>query len=921
MTKRRTGNPSLAYMGVEASTPPQLVMHDRAPTVSDYAQYNIGHIWIEDATPQVVWMLTNKDAHLSTWLNLSSGGAVGTITQILGGDNINIDNGVGPVATVNLDESIFQPVTSADGLQGLYALGGVDFLHNYGTHNTFLGGSAGNRTLTILSATENTGVGYQVLSSLTSGELNVAVGDSSLGNVTTGERNTAIGHDVADSLTIGDGNSALGSDSLGQLVSGDYNLSLGMRSGFSYTGAESNNILIGNEGTLAESNVIHIGTQGVGDRQQDTCFIAGVYQSVVGATNEIMFVDDDGQLGSSTGNNGELLIGATGASPAWANLLSSDGSVIINNGVNSIDLTVGGAPGGGATTFNTDVAGPAVVLGNVINILGDGGVIQTDGTVANTVTVEFVDGGNAGDLLIAGGGAGSAWATLTSTGGSITVTPGVNTLNIEAVGAGGGANTFHTDSGDGIAVAGTINVYGGLNINTEGAGQDVTINLDESIFQPITNAAGTEGLYALGGLDFLHNYGTNNTFTGESAGNRTLTVLSATDNTGFGSYSLDSLTTGSANSFLGSDAGRDITTGTDDSGVGYECLANITSAYYNTGLGSQVFNGITTGSNNIGLGFMAGSSCTVNDSDNILIGHIGSPGLDNTIRIGTDGVGAGQQDACYIAGVYGAALGATNYPVFVDNTGKVGVANGANGEVLIGGGAGPEWASLASADGSITITTGVNTIDLSAPAGDVTTVNGGSNITTVNPGGPVVTVNLDNDVTITGDFQAAGGTFTDLGRGVVQADAVGELFSSEGSNGQILISSSVGPVSWVNITEGTGITVTNAANSITISSTSLAINDQVGTTYTLVSDDAGKEVKCTNVAAITLTVLPNASVAFPIGTQIILVQGGAGALTVAAGGGVTVNSAGGRLTMFEQYSAAALIKQAVNSWLLAGDIR
>jgi hypothetical protein len=989
-------------------------MVNRAPTTSDYAGYNIGHIWVYDTDPQVIYMLTNKDNQVATWILLAIGGA-GDVTQVLGGDNINVDNGGGPIVTVNLDESIFQPVTSADGLQGLYALGGNDFLHAYGTQNTFLGESAGNRTLTVLDATENTGVGFQVLSHLTTGELNTAVGDSALGNVTTGERNTAIGHDSTDSLVTGDGNTALGSDTLSQLSDGDYNLALGMRAGFNYTGVEGSNILLSNEGTLGESNVIRIGTQGAGSRQQDTTYIAGIYQSAFGAANEVVFVDSAGKIGSSKGNDGEILIGATAGPPIWTAIVSGDGSITIAQAANSIDIRSVGA-GGGSTTFITDVNSPAVVAGGNITFAG-AGVLESDGgSGSNTVTYTITDGTN-GQLLIGGGGVTPVWGNLASAGGSVNITyPGANQINLETVGGGGGATTFVTDAGNANTAAGNINVLGGDNINTAGAGSTVTVHLDQSILQPNTNAAGTQGLYSLGGIDFLHNYGTYNTFCGEESGSRTLTVLNATDNTGFGSYTLDSLTTGSSNSFLGSDAGRDVTTGDNNSGAGYQALANVTTGGNNSAIGCSSFNGITTGSSNIGLGCNSGTNCTVNDSSNILIGNSGSAGLDNTIIIGTQGAGAGQQNRCFIAGVYNVNVGATNEVMFVDNTGQVGTSAGNNGELLIGStGATPTWANLASADGSVTIVNGAGTIDLSVPAGDVTTVNGGTNITTVNPGGPVVTVNLDDDVSLAGfidvgTYASVGTTLTvgtgitlnnndidvlaggvnaltfdtsvaaagvtlsgttlqadgtdvnidinitpkgtgllittdiladnyytndaatgltgtgtavisSLGRGVVQSSAGGELSSSEGTDGQVLISSSSGAPAWATLTEGTNITITEGANSITINGSGvLSINEQVGTTYTLVLTDAGKEIRFTNGSAVSLTIPPNSSVAFPIGTEIIIVQYGAGTVTVGPGSGVTINSAGGRLDLYEQYSAAALIKQNVDEWLLAGDI-
>jgi len=100
----------------------------------------------------------------------------------------------------------------------------------------------------------------------------------------------------------------------------------------------------------------------------------------------------------------------------------------------------------------------------------------------------------------------------------------------------------------------------------------------------------------------------------------------------------------------------------------------------------------------------------------------------------------------------------------------------------------------------------------------------------------------------------------------------------------------------------------------------IPLNTQTGTTYTLVVGDAGDLVTLTNASPITLTVPTNASVAFAIGTQITIVQSGAGKVTVAGAVGVTVNSAENYLSLRSQWSAGTLIKTNTNSWILIGDI-
>jgi hypothetical protein len=99
-----------------------------------------------------------------------------------------------------------------------------------------------------------------------------------------------------------------------------------------------------------------------------------------------------------------------------------------------------------------------------------------------------------------------------------------------------------------------------------------------------------------------------------------------------------------------------------------------------------------------------------------------------------------------------------------------------------------------------------------------------------------------------------------------------------------------------------------------------AINTQTGTTYTLVLADHAKLITLNNGSAITLTVPPNSSVAFPTGTEITLTQLGAGQVTIAAGSGVTLYAADSELKTRVQYSSAVLTKIASDTWIVAGDL-
>jgi hypothetical protein len=99
-----------------------------------------------------------------------------------------------------------------------------------------------------------------------------------------------------------------------------------------------------------------------------------------------------------------------------------------------------------------------------------------------------------------------------------------------------------------------------------------------------------------------------------------------------------------------------------------------------------------------------------------------------------------------------------------------------------------------------------------------------------------------------------------------------------------------------------------------------SINAQTGTTYTLVLGDANNVVELTNGSAITMTIPPNSSVAFAVGTVIEIHQGGAGTVTVTAGVGVTLLARGGLVDLAGEEAIAAIRKMATDTWRLTGDI-
>lgn len=140
----------------------------------------------------------------------------------------------------------------------------------------------------------------------------------------------------------------------------------------------------------------------------------------------------------------------------------------------------------------------------------------------------------------------------------------------------------------------------------------------------------------------------------------------------------------------------------------------------------------------------------------------------------------------------------------------------------------------------------------------------------------------------------------------VSLDTSPQLGGNLDVNGHTITSASNGDV--IIRPNGTGTVVTE-----------VKFNAQT-TNYVLDPTDASRLVEMNLAGANTLTIPTNIVVPFPIGTQILIAQYGAGQTTITAAGGVTLRSSGGKTKIAAQYGVATLIKRGTNEWYLAGDI-
>lgn len=285
---------------------------------------------------------------------------------------------------------------------------------------------------------------------------------------------------------------------------------------------------------------------------------------------------------------------------------------------------------------------------------------------------------------------------------------------------GSGGNSITTILGDSGSITGpTVTIFSAQSVNNSGssvsfvnAGTISTLNLTDTLLNTFlgnlcgnlavsgsNNFGGGQGCLGaittgssntsagLGSLNTLE-VGSGNCAFGQMAlaaydGDNTVAIglqalLSLTSagsgNSACGFASLTSLVSGSNNSAFGTASGSAIT-GNDNTAIGFQSIEN-SLGDRNTAVGVSSYGGTaTTGSYNLALGFEAGLALTTSDSSNILLSNSGTPGDNNTIRIGTQGSAAGQHNKAFIAGVAGVTV-ANSQIVTVDTNGQLGsVAN------------------------------------------------------------------------------------------------------------------------------------------------------------------------------------------------------------------------------------------------------
>lgn len=219
------------------------------------------------------------------------------------------------------------------------------------------------------------------------------------------------------------------------------------------------------------------------------------------SANSALIIDSSNALQNLVLSNGQLVIGATGASPVAGTITGTSNQVVVTNGVNSITLslpqsiaTISSPTFAGLTldSFSGPVKATAGVLSSAaISLTSEvSGVLPT----ANGGTGLNASSASNGQLLI-GNGSGLSLATITGTSNQVTVTNGSGSItlslpqSIATTSSPSFANLNLSPSGllD-VTSAGTLSI-GTSNatiINIGNAGATVNIQGD-TIYQNVTN--------------------------------------------------------------------------------------------------------------------------------------------------------------------------------------------------------------------------------------------------------------------------------------------------------------------------------------------------------------------------------------------------------------------------------------------------
>ena len=797
-------------------------------------------------------------------------------------------SGIGNVATVNLDGNVSN-VLRGDGTFS------ADANSSYGDSNvTSLLGAFGSNTITTtgivtvgsvtltnnarIKDTAGDAVAFGVNAGLTSqGNFSVAMGYLA-GNDTQGTRAVAIGQ-FAGETSQGADAVAIGSQA-GETSQGVAAVAIGALAGET---AQGNNSIIINA-TSAALNQTTPNTFTVAPVRNDTSNIAEVlfYNTTskeVTYSNTINVSGNISTAGLISGDGSGLSNIAVANVTGLGNISTTN---FDGNAANYLDgtgswgaITLSGDGGNISNIVGANVSGEvsfaatanAIALGNVSGA-GNIASINLDGNVSNVLAGD-------GTFIAAGGGGGtygdSNVVTLLNAFGSNTIT----TTGLITGDGGGISNVIAAN------ISGTINLATFAGTANAVAGSNVS---GEVPFAQVANSVTLANVSGAGNIASLN-------IDGQAAnvlyGNGVFAPASSPALTGDG-YQLSNITGANVTGEVSFAATANAVAGANVSGE----VTNAATANAVAGANVSGEVGFSAVSNSVAGANVSGEVTFAATANAVAYANVsGTPTLGNISTINIDGEAA---NVLYGNGVFAAAPGGGSY---------------GDSNVV----------TLLNAFGSNTITTtglitgdggGLSNIVGANVTGEVgfAAVANSVAIANVSGAGNIATVNLDGNTANYLDGTGSWGPVTATTAGTVTTAAQPNITSL----GTLVDLTVTGNIAGANINANTN---GFAIGYKEIPPVVLSAND------TLALEDSGKHFRSTTAGNITLSIPTNATVAFPTGTAISIVEQAAGNILVNAISGVTLYQAGNSTAgnrVVSTYGVATLMKVDTDTWFISG---
>lgn len=224
-----------AYTGVEATTPPQYVVHQRSPTGNDALNFRLGTFWLNNGNPAAIslWHLISLATGVATWVELYPGAPGGAgmfpcnigvaneaagVLNILGDATYISTTGAGNTVTINALGAIASQFVQDDGgtataTANIINVHGTAILATSTTHpNTInIGFTAGTNGQIPINATAGAPIWANILSAsgtiiITNGHnsIDLATNPASVINTLTGNTGGAVSPTAGNINVVGD---------------------------------------------------------------------------------------------------------------------------------------------------------------------------------------------------------------------------------------------------------------------------------------------------------------------------------------------------------------------------------------------------------------------------------------------------------------------------------------------------------------------------------------------------------------------------------------------------------------------------------------------------------------------------------------------------------------------------------------------